>query len=168
MRTDPLSGALQGCSLHALLMLTAKALTRAGFGDVEILDRRRPSEKSRFGGHELSCRTFLGSLPLHVVVKVVREDVHLRMLDELAGTVLRMRADVGLLVTPHRLSAKKAVIPPTYRPARVEVLDGPALARLVRSAGVGARGRADVDYGFFGELEHASNRLLEFIDKERP
>lgn len=30
MPTDPLAGALQGCSLYPLLMLVSKALTRAG------------------------------------------------------------------------------------------------------------------------------------------
>lgn len=71
METDPLAGMLQRCSLHVLLMVVEQALARSGFGDVEILDRRRNKQKSRFGGHELSCRTRIGSLPATVLVKVV-------------------------------------------------------------------------------------------------
>ena len=168
MPTDPLAGALQGCSLHALLMLTSKVLTRSGFGDVEILDRRETGQKSRYGGHEISCLAALGPVPVKVIVKVVRDDVRTRMLDELAGAVIRSSADLGLIVTPYHVSASISGRQAGYRPARVEALDGASLARLMRCSGIAVRPSGDVDYAFLSELETVSQRLLEFVGKERP
>lgn len=167
--TDPLVGALRECSLHSLLMLTSKVLTRAGFGDVEILDRRETGQKSRHSGHEISCLTYVGSLPLRAIVKVVPQyDLKTRHFDELAGGVLRAGADLGLLVTPHKVSASIAGKQPSYRPARIEVMDGEALASLMRCSGIAVRPSGDVDYSFLSELEEVSARLLGFIRKERP
>lgn len=167
MPTDPLVGALRECSLHSLLMLVSKALTRAGFGDVEILDRRQAGQRSRHGGHELACRAHVGPLPLDVIVKVVRDDLRTRMYDELAGAVLRNRADLGLLVTPYQISARAARNQAGYRPARVEAIDGERLADLMRCSGVAVRPSGEPDYAFLSELETVSVRLLEFMGKER-
>jgi hypothetical protein len=167
MPTDPLAGALQDCSLHALLMLTSKALTRAGFGDVEILDRRETGQKSRHGGHEISCLAALGPVSVKVIVKVIRDDVRTRMFDELAGAVLRNSADLGLIVTPFNVSASLSARQACYGPARIEAMDGNALARLMRCSGIAVRSSGDVDYAFLSELETVSGRLLEFIGKER-
>lgn len=166
MNRDPLEGALQGCSLHALLMCVSKALARSGFGDVQILDRRSSRQKSRYGGHEILCESALGTYPLRVAVKVVRDTARTRMGDELAGTVLRTGADMGLLVTPFNVSPKLRQAQGSYKPARIETLDGGGLARLMRCSGVGVRPNGDVDYAFFAELEQVSRRLLDFIGRE--
>lgn len=158
-----LLAALRRCSLHALLMLAAKALTRAGFGDVQTLDRRTSRQRSRFGGHELVCLGQVGTLPVKVAVKLVRQDVRTRMLDELAGTVLRTGADLGLIVTPYALTGAAAKRLGSHPRARVEVMDGPALARLLASQGIGVREDGSVDRTFFAGLEEASERLLGFI-----
>ena len=168
MPADPLVPALRSASLHSLLMCVSKALTRAGFGDVEILDRRSSRQKSRHGGHELSCLAKVGGYPLKVVVKVVRDDVRTRMSDELVGTVLRTRADLGLLVTPFEVSPKAREAQGRYGPVRLEFVDGEALADLMRCSGVGVRPKGGVDYAFFAGLEEVSGRLLAFLAKERP
>lgn len=163
---DPLAGALRECSFHVLLMLVSKALTRAGFGDVEILDRRRAGQRSRHGGHEISCLAALGPLPLKVLVKVVQDDLRTRHFDELAGGVVRGGADLGLLVTPFEVSASVLKNQADYRPARVESMDGHALADLMRCSGVAVRPDGSPDYAFLAELEAVSGRLLEFIGRE--
>jgi hypothetical protein len=168
LKTDELTEALKQCSLHSLLMLTSKALTRSGFGDVEILDRRRARQKSRFGGHELSCLAHLGPVPVKVLVKVVRDDVRTRMLDELAGCVLRNGADIGMIVSAYNVSGSVEVRQANYRPVRVEILDGNGLANLMRCSGIAVRPSGDVDYAFLSELEAVSDRLLDFIRKEKP
>lgn len=168
MPTDPLAGALRECSLHCLLILVSKALTRSGFGDVEIVGRRQPGQKSRFGGHEIACAAALGPLPLKVLVKVVRDDLRLRHFDELAGGVIRGRADLGLLVSPFEISASAARAQALYRPARVESMDGNGLAELIRCSGFAVRPDGSPDYAFLSELETVSERLLEFVGKERP
>lgn len=166
MTDDPLKGALQGCSHHALLMLVSKALTRAGFGDVEIQDRRDAGQKSRHGGHEISCLAALGPVPLKVLVKVVRDDLRIRHFDELAGGVIRCGTDLGLLVTPFEISASASRAQADYRPARVEAMGGGALAELMRCSGVAVRPSGEPDYAFLSELETVSERLLAFIGKE--
>ncbi|MGV3615279.1 MAG: restriction endonuclease [Fimbriimonas sp.] len=168
MTADPLVPALEGASLHSLLMCVSKALTRSGFGDVEIQDRRSSRQKSRHGGHELTCLSSVGGYPLKVVVKVVRDDVRTRMVDELAGTVLRTQADLGLLVTPFNVSPKARAAQARYRPVRLELVDGKRLADFMRCSGIGVRPKGSVDYAFFAELEAVSGRMLAFLREERP
>lgn len=157
---------LKGCSLHSLLMLTSKVLTRSGFGEVEILDRRETKQRSRYGGHELRCTVNLGIVPMKVIVKVINDSVRVRMLDELTGTVSRTKADLGLIVTPHHLTSTAKLHQAFYRQARVQVIDGQQLAGMLQKAGIGVRDR-DVDYAFFGALEDVSGRLLAFIASHR-
>ncbi len=169
MRTDdPLVGALRGCSLHALLMLLSKALTRSGWSEAEIQGRRDAGQKSRNGGHEIACLALLGPTPVRMIVKVSRdpEGVKTRMLDELSGAVLRNSADLGLIVTPYKVSASVAEKQGSYGAARVVAIDGNGLARFMRCSGVAVRPNGESDYAFLSELETVSGRLLEFIGKE--
>jgi hypothetical protein len=148
-------------------MLTSKALTRAGFGDVEIMDRRTSKEKSRFGGYELSCRLMLGSLPAKVIVKVLsRDTIRQRQLDELAGSVMRSGADAGLIVSPYPLPQALLGAVRSYRPLKIHVIDGPLLAELLTrsSIGIGPKGRPD--FAFFSELEDTSLKIQSFMRRE--
>ena len=102
---------VRSASLHATLLLTVQALSRSGFGEVQILDRRLPRQRSRLGGCELMCRAQLGTVPLAVAVKLVKDTVRTRMLDELAGAVDRTGADLGLLVSTEDLPARASKRP---------------------------------------------------------
>jgi len=166
MRPDPLACALRNASLHVRLMLVSKALARAGFGEVEILDRRHAGQKSRDGGHELVCRSPLGHLTVRMLVKVVDQDAKTRMLDELAGAVVRCGADMGLLVSLHNVSASIAAKQAAYHPARVETMDGKGISDLMRRSGLAVRD-GEVDYAYLAALEEVSERLLAFMRKER-
>lgn len=167
MNDAPLIEMLKDCSLHSLLLLPSKALSRAGFGEIQILDRRQSKQRSRYGGHELVCRGNLGSVPTKVIVKVINDSVRVRMLDELAGAVIRNRADLGLIVTPHHVTSNAARQQGEYRPARIEVIDGKALARMLSYVGIGQRSPGEVDYAFFGALHDMSKRVLTFIASNR-
>lgn len=166
MSSDPLTPVLQESSLHSLLMCVSKVLSREGFGDVQILDRRSSKQKSRFGGHEIMCETTLGIYPVKVVVKVILDDVRTRMVDELAGTVMRSNADLGIIVTPFKVSRATREAQGVYRPVRLEFIDGERLSELMRCSGIGIRSKGSVDYAFFAELEAVSKRLLTFIRRE--
>ena len=157
---------LKQSSLHALLMVTSKALSRSGFGDVQILDRRHSKQKSRFGGHELLCQTNVGTVPLRIIVKVINDAVRVRMLDELAGAAIRTKADLGLLVTPFDRTSKSVRKQGRYGGVHLEVLDGPALCGLLRKYGIGVRPTGGVDYAFFAGLESVSIRLRMFLREE--
>lgn len=163
--SSELLSALQRCSLHPLLIITSKVLTREGFGDVQILDRRESRQKSRFGGHEILCEGIHAGRPVKVVVKVIGDSIRTRMLDELCGTVDRMGADFGILVSPFTVRTSKRLLSRRYRRSRIEILDGQHFERLLLKHRIGVRGGA-VDYAFFGELELVTRRLRSFLGKE--
>lgn len=163
---EELREALTTSSLHALLLLTSKALIRSGFGDIHILDRRETRQKSRFGGHEMLCETSLGSFGAKVIVKVINDAVRVRMLDELAGAVDRMKADMGLLISPRHLTKNAKRLRQSYSRSRIEVFDGDALAKLLEDHRVGVRAGGGVDYAFMASLEEASARVLRFLELE--
>jgi len=163
MNDQELAGVLKRCSLHSLLIVTSQALSRAGFGDVQLLDRRQSKQKSRFGGHELLCEGTIGGMPFRVIVKVIQDSVRLRMLDELAGSVRRTNADMGLIVSPHGLTANAAKHLSSYTPMRLEAIAGRTFSELLSRYHIGVRSRGEVDYAFFGELESASLRLISFL-----
>jgi len=163
----PMTNMLQNTSLHALLMIVSKGLTRAGFGDVAILDRRQPRQKSRYGGHEIECLTSVGNLPGKVVVKVIRDGVRQRMVDELVGTVMRRGADLGLIISPFHITRKAKENLPAYKGARIEVLDGKILSDLLIKHQIGTRGEQDIDYAFFGGIEEVAEKVQAFL-KTKP
>jgi restriction endonuclease Mrr len=165
MSVQPLQRVLQRSSLHSLLLVTSKMLSRSGFGDVQILDRREPRQRSRFGGHELLCETNVGSLPVRIVVKVINDAVRLRMLDELAGVVIRTKSDLGLIVTPHHLTASARRHQEAFHSARIEVIDGVRLAEKLTSLGIGVREKGSIDFAFFMALEEAADRITAFMRK---
>jgi restriction endonuclease Mrr len=166
MIDSPLRIALQQCSLHALLMIVSKTLTRAGLGDVQIMDRRKSTQRTRFGGHELLCETYLNNRPIKIVVKVISDAVRMRMLDELAGVTLRTKADSALVVTPFHVTRTAAKVLGEHHPVRIETIDGLELEKLLLKFGIGVRGKGEVDYAFFGGLEQVSARLLDFLDQK--
>lgn len=166
MSQAALKGMLQTCSLHPLIILTGKALTRAGFGDVQVMDRRSSKQKSRYGGHELLAETTVGSLPARIVVKVIPDVIRLRMLDELAGVVMRTKADLGVIVSPFHLSKRARESLVDYTNARIDVIDGAALASLLSRFKIGVRGSGEPDYAFFTALEEYSQRIIDFMARE--
>ncbi len=166
MKNHELSATLKACSLHSLLLVTTKMLARSGYGDVQILDRRHVKQKSRFGGHELLCESTLGTVPVKVIVKVINDSIRLRMLDELAGAVLRTRADIGIIVSPYPLSRMVAKHKDAYTAARIVVIDGDGLAARLSNLGIGVRPKGDVDYQFFAHLEELGARARSFVQME--
>lgn len=166
MNERELQTILQNCSLHSLLLVTSKMLARSGYGDVQILDRREVRQKSRFGGHELLCESTLGTVPVKVIVKVIGDSIRLRMLDELAGAVLRTNSDLGIIVSPYPLSTAVARHKESYNAARIAVIDGDGLATRLNTLGIGVRPRGGVDYQFFAHLEDMGSRARAFIQLE--
>jgi hypothetical protein len=166
MNQKEFTSVLQTCSLHSLLLVTSKMLARSGYGDVQILDRRETKQKSRFGGHELLCESTLGTVPIKVIVKVISDSIRLRMLDELAGAVLRTNSDLGIIVSPYPLSNRVARHKESYNAARITVIYGDGLATRLTTFGIGVRPHGGVDYQFFAHLEDIGSRARTFIQME--
>jgi len=162
--TDPqLTYALRECSLSSLLSTVSKALARSGYGDVQYVGRHHPRQKSRYGGHELICETVMGPNLHRVVVKVVRDTVRIRNLDELAGTVTRVEADAGLIVSPFPVTKKAAFFLDSYGPVRTGVIAGDALATWLTRLGIGVTPDGAVDWSYFGHVEEATDQVLTFL-----
>lgn len=166
MQTEALQAALRGCSFHALQLVVAKALARSGYGDVQLMGRRKVSEKSSHGGHELCCISPLGDMAVKIVVKVINDDIRVRMLDEIVGVADRCGARAAIVVTPQGIGRTAARELVRYRSVRVKIIDGPRLAELLAKHSLGVRGRGEVDYAYFGQLEELSKRILRFLAKE--
>lgn len=166
MPNSRLQVVLQQSSLHSLLIVASKMLAKSGFGDVQIMDRRTVKQRSRYGGHELLCEGQYGTLPVRVAVKVVNDDVRVRMLDEMAGTVLRTGADFGLVVTPRKLTSAAAGHQDKYRAAKVAVIDGERFTALLQHLRIGCLANGAADLGFFLEVEQIARRAVRFLDQE--
>jgi restriction endonuclease Mrr len=157
---------VQQSSLHATLLLVAKALSRSGYGDIEILDRREPRQKSRYGGCELLCRSSFANVPVRIIVKVIRDSVRIRMLDEMAGAIDRTKADFGIVVSTADLSQKARAIRQTYRKSRVEVIDLELLTDMLSRYKIGVRPGGSPDYAYFSSLDDHIRRINAFFSYE--
>lgn len=165
MATEPLEKALERLSLNELLMLLERLLPFEGFGDIEVLGRRKGRQKSRFGGFELRCRTKLGNQAGLVLVKVVADyPARTRMVHELAGCCLQHDALMGVLVSPFKSSANSAFTQALAPKLRVRVVDGPALAGIMKCSGIGIRPKGGIDHAFFASLQAASELVLETVE----
>lgn len=160
-------GALRGSSLYVLLMLIQKAFSRAGFGDVEIMDRRLPRQRTRYGGYELMCTFGEVDRPRRMLVKVIHgADVRVRSISEMAGEVDRHSADLGFIITTHRVcrSARQALA--HYTKSRIETMEGEELADLITRQQIGTRPNGGVNYAYFSQLEEIAHRLRAIAEKE--
>lgn len=157
---------LKECSLYGLLLVTQVALTRAGYGDVQFQDRRESRQKTRHGGHELLCRMQVGEVTSHIVVKVIKDGIRTRMLDEAMGTADRRRADFAMIVSPHNLSPKVAPKQAEYTKTPLQVFAGMGLAALVAKYGVGIRNNGSIDYAYYEVMKHEADELIPQLLRE--
>ena len=164
MESSPLETALQQLSLHPLITLVSRTLTRSGYGEAQLQNRLKEKQKSRQGGCDLLFEATFGTREVRVAVKVVRDTIRIRMLDEMCGVVRRTKADMGFLVTPFSIGKRAKELLASYRP-EIQVIDGAALAGLMETYGIGTKGTGEVDYEFFQGLEHYSERTLDLMQE---
>jgi len=165
MSNEQLKGALKAATLHPLLLMVSKVLARSGYGEIRVMDRRTARQKSRDGGHELICELLQGQEPHRIVVKVLRDSIRIRNLDELVGTINRTGADSGLVVSAHHITRDARRLIESYSGVEIGVVDGDGLANWLRVHGIGVLSNGDVDYGFFGHLEDLSHHVRRFLDQ---
>lgn len=158
---------LKGSSLHVCLMLVAKVLTRTGYGDIQVLGRRHRLQKSRVGGCELQCHTSMGSVPIRVIIKLIKDSVRTRMLDEMAGAIDRTKSDFGIVVSTEKLSEKARRTRKEYKKSRVEIIDLCLLTEMLQKFRIGVRPGGEIDYAFFAAMEDQFDRVNEFLAYER-
>ena len=157
-----LKRSLQSASLHPLLLMVSKVLSRSGYGDVQIMGRRLPRQKSKDGGHEILCELTQGPRSFRTVVKVVRDSVRIRNLDELAGTMIRTHADSGIVISPRHVTGKARDLLHAYD-MEVSVVDGETLSAWLVQLGIGIKANGQVDRDYFNGLEAISPEIITFM-----
>lgn len=176
-----LLAAIEGLSYGAFCLLLRRLLHRSGYSSVHPLGRLfRPDGAAdgppppgdgfdpyrfnpRHGGLDLAAlsHTDLATSLTLVQAKQYKGPVPRRFVDELRGAMHRLGADQGLLVTTSHFSAlaRDAASQSHLRPVRL--VDGPRLAALLSTRGLGVTGpdRREPDAGYFEELEERARRL---------
>ncbi len=153
MNNDELIGMLQQCSLLELQIIIQPLLAWEGYGEIEMLDRLRTTQKSRHGGIEFLSHIGVGIRPITCAIKVINDDIRVRMLSELVGTADRLKADIGVIVTPRKLCFSARMELPKYSKVPLVTIDGEKIANWLRKYESGVRPDGSVDYAFFSELE---------------
>lgn len=163
---------LQKVSFHVLLLSVSKVLSREGYSDVELLGRRTTRQKSYLGGCDLVARQPLGVFQTKSLVKVIQDNVRLRMLDEMSGAMPRCKANFGIIVTPFGCTKQVRDRNASYPGHPIRIVDGAELANLMVKHRIGVReqfGTLCIDEGYFEALRDRSGKLLTFLknaDKE--
>lgn len=150
--------------LHTKLLLLQRLLARLGFGDVRSMGRLKAGQKSKQGGHELFCRFQAGSQTATMVVKLVSDSARLRMLCELAGTVLLNRAQFGLLVTTKPSSGRMFRFLDRLAPLKIDLIDGPHLAQLLHKYGIGVREHGEPDFSYLEQLDGQEKEVVALLN----
>lgn len=150
--------------LHTKVILLQRLLCRMGFGEVQSMGRLKPSQKSKQGGHELFCRFQAGSQTATMVVKLVSDSARLRMLCELAGTMLLNRAQFGLLVATKRSSERMFRCLDRLSPLKIDLIDGPALVQLLHKYGIGVRIQGEPDFAYLEGLDQQEREIVDLLN----
>lgn len=154
---------LEESSFNTFTVVVSSVLAQTGFGDVVSMGRLKRNGKSRHGGFDLRCKFGSSDFRQVAVVKLVHDDsIRLRMLCELAGTVVLQKANLGILVSTRKASDRMRAFVPLFGALKVDVIDGEQLANLMARLGIGMRGHTEIDYAYFAALEENSEAFVEF------
>lgn len=133
-------------------------LLRSGYLSVQSMGRRYRKGRTSNGGLDLVARTHtdVASALTLVQIKQYQRVVSRRFVDELRGTMLRLSAQQGLLLTTSSFSrvaqraAKQSAVAP------ITLLDGQTVCELMQTHQLGVvmdkSGEATVDATFFDKL----------------
>jgi restriction system protein len=150
---------LFGLKLPTFERLLLDLLRKSGYSNVQLADRMDRRGRTRQGGLDLKAysRTDLSSALTIAQIKQYKETVPRRFVDELRGTMLRVGAKQGLLMTTSTFSAVARQAAHTIPLLPIQLIDGDALLDLLieRQIGVVSRTvqRLVIDEGFFAALE---------------
>ncbi|MBS1703673.1 MAG: restriction endonuclease [Armatimonadetes bacterium] len=159
MEVSPISSSVAALPLGALEILVQTLLAREGFGEVEIMNRWNPKQKTKKGGFELVCFRGTGPLRETTLVKVIQDDIRVRMLAELVGNVDRINADFGIVVTTKRAchSARREL--PKFTTCQVRIVEPPDIENLMRKHLVGFREHGEPNHAYFSFLMEQAEAL---------
>lgn len=141
---------LQRLPFSVLIEQVAHLLTHLGYQDVIQRGQTHRRGRNSHGGLDLQARTAAGLLPGTLLVQVKQYPTGMPVprsfVDELRGTMLRLHATHGLIVTTSTFapSAREAA-QAAHHLMPVRLIDGEELARLLASAGIGTPASSPID-----------------------
>jgi hypothetical protein len=142
-------------------------LERSGYAPVLRSERKHKRGRTRSGGLDIRAytRTDLASSLTLVQIKQYRRVVSRRFVDELRGTMLRLGAEQGLLLTTSTFSRVAWRAATFTETAPIGLLDGGSIGNLLVEYRLGVkkdrRGRLRVDTSFFDNLQEKSRSTVE-------
>ena len=130
---EQLQGPLLQLPFAVFEQFIIELLQQSGYASVHMMGRKHKRGRTKAGGHELRTYTqtdFASSLTL-TQIKQYQRVVSRRFVDELRGTMLRVGAEQGLLITTSTFSrvAYKAATVSDVAPIRL--IDGEELTQLM-------------------------------------
>ncbi len=170
MLEDEIQQLMQEVNFHVLLLCVSNVLSREGFSDVQLLGRRTTKQKSYLGGCDLVAHQRLGVFETKTLIKVIQDDIRLRMLDEITGAMPRTKANFGAIVTPFGLTKQVAELNQKYPGNPIRIIDGKELASHMITHRIGVRermGKLVPDFTYFQQLHEGSRRMLAFLKSNR-
>ena len=168
MELSPLTIQVQGLSLGALELLIQTLLAREGFGETELLNRWKSTQKSKKGGFELMCTRGFGPIQETFLVKVIQDDIRVRQIVEMAGNVDRMNATHGIVVTTTRACRTTLQELPKITKSPVFIMEPNDLTTLMIQHKVGVRAWGEPNFAFFSFLEERAKELEACYATKKP
>jgi len=155
----------------AFAHLMQALLERSGYSRVQVTGRLQPRGRIMHGGVDLTAytQTDLETILTVAQLKQYRQLVGRRFVDELRGSMLRLSAGQGLLITTSRFSAAVRKLAAGTEVAPVRLIDGQELAELLIEHRIGIRernGRWQTDKPFFKYLALAAPKAALQLQHE--
>ena len=159
------AGSRSHLNFSAFEQVVQQVLSRSGYSSIHLSGRAYSRGRTLWGGLDMTAyaSTDLASTLTIVQVKQYQRPVSRRFVDELRGTMLRIGAQHGLLITTSTFSKTARSAANCDELAPIRLVDGRELVGLLMSYKIGIRqnktGRWKLDLHFFKQLQ------LNFPDK---
>jgi inner membrane protein len=157
---------LQGLPFHAYEHCLKELLLALGYAEVKLLGRTEWRQFTRHGGLDIEVNANTGVTDTQVLaqVKQYARPVSRRFVDELRGTMLRLGAEQGLIITLStfsrvaRQSANRDLL------AQVRLIDGEELLDLLLTHRIGVRQEEGAD----GSVDHVDEDYFTKLRQTYP
>ena len=149
---------LQSLSFHAFEHCIEKLLTAMGYRSVDLLSRTHLRQFTRHGGLDMQAHSRLGVTDTSVILQLKQytRPVSRRFVDELRGTMLRLGAGQGLIITTSTFSKVARRVAAENRLVPVRLIDGEELIELLCQHAIGTaktgKNKWRLDRQFFKKL----------------
>ncbi len=159
---------LSTCELFPLEVVLTRLLPKLGFHEVNVMGRRSEGQRSTEGGFEIEALLYRENQPIRTIVKIVRDDVRIRNVDEVVGAMTRVDAPFAIIFGTGKLCRNVEHLSRTKVGRKLTILSGDDFARLLIEHEIGTMGRLiakGVDRKYFEFLHKECNAVVQFMKR---